>query len=150
MRTLAIDYGEKRVGLAISDELNIIAKPMSILKVSSLSDAISKIHRIIKSQGIDKVIIGLPLGPKGAETKQSIQTRYFANSLKDTNSAAIEFWNESFSTQQAEQYSSTTRSSRKKKNPDSEAARIILQEYLDTQNEPKKESLLMPQYKVSY
>ena len=148
MRTLAIDYGEKRIGLAVSDELHIIAKPMSTLKVKSLSDAVSKIQRIAKSQGIDKIVIGLPLGSKGGETKQSIQTRYFANALESTNGTEIEFWNESFSTQQAKSLPNKTSS--KKKNPDSEAARIILQEFLDSKNEPKKEPIFVPQLKMNY
>jgi putative Holliday junction resolvase len=148
MRILSIDYGEKRIGLAISDELNIIAKPMPTLKVNSLSDSVNKIQRIIKSQGIDTAVIGLPLNSKGGETKQSIQTRYFADALKSTNGAEIEFWNESFSTQQAESPAGMT--SFKKKNPDSEAARIILQEFLDSQNESKKEPIFMPQLGMSY
>ena len=67
MKILGIDYGEKRIGLAISDELAVIAKPIKTLKVKSFADAVSKLQRIIKRQKIDLVIIGLPLSSKNEE-----------------------------------------------------------------------------------
>jgi putative Holliday junction resolvase len=143
MRTLGIDFGEKRTGLAISDDLGIIAKSMSPLKVKSLADAVDKIQRIIKSHSIKKAVVGLPLGTRGGETKQSIQTRYFVDALRSTNGAEIEFWNEAFSTSRAK--SSRIKGS-KKKSIDSTAARIILQEYLDFQKEPNKSAFYLPQY----
>ncbi len=149
MKILAIDYGEKRIGLAISDELGIIASPMPVLKVFSLADAIQKIHRIIKTQGVEKVVIGLALGPKREETQQSIQTRYFAESLKNTNGIEIDFWNESFSTNEAIK-SEGINTTRKRKNLDSEAARIILQEYLDSKREMSNKTFFIPQEKILY
>lgn len=145
MKTISIDYGEKRIGLAISDELGIIASPMPTLKVKSLADAVSKVHRIVKSQRAENIVVGLPLSLKGTETQQSIQTRYFVDTLKATNGANIEFWNEAFTTQQAK--SSTRKgTSRKKRNIDSEAARIILQEYLDSNGKSKTKTPFCPHY----
>jgi len=145
MRALGVDYGERKIGLAISDESALIATPMLSLKVSSLADAVSKIQRIAKSQDVDKIIVGLPLGPKREETKQSIQTRYFTDTLKSTDGIEIEFWNESFSTQQAKE-NSKSGTSRKKRNLDSEVARALLQEYLDYKREPERYPALLPQY----
>ena len=145
MKTLAIDYGEKRIGLAISDELGIIASPMPTLKVKSLADAVSKIHGIALSQGVEFIVIGLARGRQREETQQSIQTRYFATALEATNGIKVDFWDETFSTQQAEQ-SLSKGSKRKKQNLDSEAARIILQGYLDYQKEKQKISGYIPQY----
>ncbi|MBN2016363.1 Holliday junction resolvase RuvX [Candidatus Dojkabacteria bacterium] len=148
MKYLGIDYGEKRIGLAISDETGIIAMAISALKVKSLADAVSKIHRIVRTQNIDIVVVGLPLGSKNEETQQSIQTRYFARTLESTNGAEVEFWNEAFSTVQARQYERRKRNN--PKNIDSESARIILQEYLDSREIRKEDARVstsfLPQY----
>ena len=148
MKKLGIDYGQKRIGLAISDELETFATPLLALKVKSFADALTKLQRIIKRLKVDEIIIGLPLSMKGNETKQSIQTRYFANALKSTNGSRIKFRNESFSTKEAEQ--NLKKSSKKsKEKKDSEAARIILQEYLDSKKDPfVKESFIL-QYNLS-
>jgi putative Holliday junction resolvase len=145
MKVLSIDYGERRIGLAISDEMGIIAKAMPPLNVTSLADSISKLHRIANSQNIDRIVIGLPLGQKNEETKQSIQTRYFANAFKSTNGVEVEFWNESFSTLEAQGNIKAGPKKRKKK-IDSEAARVILQEYLDSKEESPTAPTLIPQY----
>lgn len=148
MKKLGIDYGQKRIGLAISDETELIATPLPVLKVKSFSDAVTKIQRIIKRQKIEEVILGLPLCRKGNETKQSIQTRYFANALESTNGAKVVFRNELFSTKEAEK--NLKKSSKKaKEKKDSEAARIILQEYLDSKNDPYKNKGIFPQYNLS-
>lgn len=143
MRKIGIDYGDRKIGLAISDELCILASPLPTLKVNSLADAITKIQRIIKTQNITTVVIGLPLTRLGTETQQSIQTRYFANALKSTNGAKVEFWNELFTTQKAESFSKYS-TKRYKKNIDSEVARTILQEYLDAQKQPKINQFINP------
>lgn len=137
MKLLGIDYGEKRIGLAISDDLGLIARPIPTLKVKSLSDSINKLQRIIKKQKIDKVVVGLPLGPKGGETKQSIQTRYFVDALKSTNGVKIDFWNEAHTSARAIKKKGH-RNKKKAKTIDSEAARIILQEYMDNKKSEKK------------
>ena len=140
-----MDYGQKRIGLAISDDFKTFAIPLPVLKVKSFSDAISKLQRIIKSQKIDEIVIGLPLNTKGNETKQSIQTRYFSNALKSTNGANIIFRNELFTTKEAEQ-NLKNYSPKIKENKDSEAARILLQEYLDSKKDPYIQAKLAPRY----
>ena len=134
MKVLAIDHGEKRIGLALSDPRGIIASPLPTLNIKSLVDAIEKIHRISKSQGAELILIGLPLGPNGEETQQSIKVRYFGDTLSRTNGTPVEYWNESFTTQIAQKGPS---SKKKRANFDSEAARIILQEFLDNQSESR-------------
>ena len=135
MRFLSIDHGEKKIGLAISDEKNLIASPLPFLKVISLADSISKINRIIKNQNLKAIVVGLPLSQDRGETQQSIKIRYFADSLKRSNEIEIIFWNESFTTREAETAPLTRKKSR---NLDSESARIILQEFLDNFNESKE------------
>lgn len=134
MKILAIDYGEKNIGLAISDEKGIIARAMNDLANRSTSDAIQKIHKIANSHQVKTIVVGLPLGENGEETEQSMKTRYFARALENTDKKDVTFWDESFSTSKAEENAKQI----KKKNIHSEAARIILQEYLDHINENKE------------
>lgn len=149
MKVLAIDYGEKRIGLAISDELGLIAAPMPVLEVKSLADAVSKVHLIANKQRVDRILIGLALGMDRAETQQSIRTRYFAQSLRTSNNIKIDFWNESFSTHQAKS-DKRGRTSKKKRNIDSEAARIILQEYLNAKKENSQKQFVVPQHQSNF
>lgn len=148
MKKLGVDYGQKRIGLAISDELETFATPLPILKVKSFADAVKKLQRIIKRQKIDEIIIGLPLSMKGNETKQSIQTRYFTDALNSTNGVKITFRNEAFSTKEAEENlkKSLLKSKDKK---DSEVARTLLQEYLDSKRNPFIRGNFTPQYNIS-
>jgi putative Holliday junction resolvase len=148
MKLLGIDYGKKRIGLAISDDTGQIAKALSPLKVNSVSDAVAKVHRITSSQKVKRIIVGLPLGTRGNETQQSIKTRYFADALKNTNGVAVEYWNEAFTTSSAAKHIGRGKKTKKKK-LDSEAARIILQEYLDFTNELEKKTAFLPQYQQS-
>ena len=87
------------------------------LKVKSFSDAIAKVQLIIKRQNTQKVVVGLPLGPNREETQQSIKTRYFVSALKSTNGAEVEFWNESFTSQQALKRVKGGTKRKKKKSP---------------------------------
>ncbi len=148
MRKLGVDYGQKRIGLAISDDLGVFATPLPILKVKSFADAVTKLQRIIKRQKIDEIIIGLPLSSRGNETKQSIQTRYFTDALNSTNGAKITFRNEAFSTKEAEENLKKTSKGSKNKE-DSEVARTLLQEYLDSQKDPFTRGHFTPEYNVS-
>mgnify|MGYP000925483441 CR=1 FL=1 len=70
-RFLAIDFGEKRVGLALSDPMKIIAKPFKTIFYSNQKDLINKIALIIKDEKIEKIILGLPKGLKGNNTSQT-------------------------------------------------------------------------------
>jgi len=130
MKILGIDYGEKRIGLALSDDTRLIAAPLKPLNVDSISDAVAKLYRIISSHNISEVVVGLPLSEDRSETQQSLKTRYFVNALKSINSVDVNYWNEYLTTQNA-QNEAGSHTGRYKRSIDSEAARQILQEYLD-------------------
>lgn len=120
MRYLGIDYGSKRVGLAVSDQGGIIAFPHGTVKT------IADVVKIIRLEKIGKVIIGFPLGHGGQETIQTKDTRVFAAALGKAVSLPIEFENEAFTTKIAKRHSP-------KSAVDASAAAIILQSYLDKQ-----------------
>lgn len=131
---LAIDYGTKKVGLAISDETKTIAGKLPLLRVNDDSEAIEGIHHIIRSfDPVDKVLVGLPLGRDLKPTQMSIIIKEFSTKLQSVlgDKINIVFTNETYSTNQAERGKSRNF---KKDKSDSEAARIFLQEYLDHMN----------------
>jgi putative Holliday junction resolvase len=132
MRMLGIDYGNKRIGLAVSDRNEKLASCFLTLENKSLESSINKIRKIIAENNIEKVIIGIPVGFKG-ESRQAKKTREFAIELKkETNLPIIEI-NEIFTSKMAKKnlLNAGINSKEFKKNIDQEAARIILQDYLD-------------------
>ncbi len=132
MEILAIDYGDKNIGLAISDEKNIIAKRLPGLKVKNMKEAVSEITRIAQDHTINLILIGKP--ERKGTTQQKINRFKELLENKLNFSIKIKFINEDFTSFFAE----LGRSRKfKKEKSHSEAARIMLQEYLDFLEESK-------------
>lgn len=132
---LGVDFGEKNIGIAISDETELIATPLPFLRVKDYADAVAKLIKIVKDNKVRIVVFGIALGVNREETDQSIKTRYFADLLKNADNIKIEFWNETLSSEFAKKNLVLKKS---KKNVHSVAAGIILQEYLDYQRSVEK------------
>jgi len=133
-KTLAVDYGKKKFGLAISDELEMVTAKLPILWIKKQRDMIDGLRFIINETSPSTILFGIPYGEDGGETIQSKEVREFIQKFKDTLGSTfpnliIKTWDESFSTQRAEKGKSRKF---KKEKADSEAARIFLQEYLDS------------------
>jgi putative Holliday junction resolvase len=137
MKYLGIDYGKKRIGLAISDELGMFAKPVNMISNKKHEVAIESIKSLIKSENIDLVIIGIPDTGRKSEVSQVNVIKSFGNKLQNGINISLEYWNESFSSIEgvanlkAKGYKSKLNIGKKL---DSESARIILQGYLDFKN----------------
>ena len=95
-RLLAIDYGDVRIGVAISDPLGLTAQPVGTIQ-NSLT-AIKEIIDIIKEKKVTKLIIGLPKNQYGDDSKKAKDVRLFAAKLLDDHNIDIEFVDERFST----------------------------------------------------
>lgn len=135
---LAIDYGKKNIGLALSDETRQFASILPVLKIKYQKEAIEGLEQIIGSIGnIDQLVLGIPLGFNFKPTEMSKEIQEFAAKLKEQEFAknlSIVFTNEIYSSQQAEKGKSKKF---KQEKAHSEAARIFLQEYLDHINTKK-------------
>jgi putative holliday junction resolvase len=127
MKILAIDHGTKKIGLAVSDETLLIAAPLDTIRPKSIDEALQTLAKIVEFHQISEIIIGIPYLSDQSDNPQSLIIKNFANKLQEYVGLNISFWDESFSSQIAEKGARK----RKRKNSDSEAARIILQEYLD-------------------
>lgn len=133
-RILSIDYGEKRIGLAISDQNKIIAQNFKTLKYKNLEKLIEEISNIAEEFSIEKIVIGNPIGSSGSPTQESKKVEEFAQILKKEMGIDIELFDERFSTKLAERILriSKKKPSRKEGLKDKIAASIILQDYLDS------------------
>lgn len=132
-RILGLDYGEKRVGLALSDPLGITAQPL--LQISRESDAqlINEIEQIIESHAVDQIIVGLPISLSGNDSPQTKRTRRFISKLRKRLNIKVDQWDERLSTEEADRALRDMEipPSARKNRRDVVAAQIILQGYLD-------------------
>ena len=122
MKILGIDYGTKRVGLAISDETQTLARELNILSPKEFWWGIKD---LIETEAIERIVIGLPLNMSGGSTLSTEAAQKFSDELQERfPEIPLEFMDERLSSVMAE-------SMGRKKDVDSLAAQIILQNYLD-------------------
>ena len=131
-RALGIDFGEKRVGLALSDRSNLIASPYKTLQYISENDLISEIKKIVIDKEIKVFVIGLPLNMKGEDSDQTKKVRRFKNLLSILE-LPIVYEDERFSSIIAKNslVLQNVKTGHNKSEIDRTAAAIILQQYLD-------------------
>ncbi len=133
-RILAVDPGEKRIGIAISDPMGIIANPLKVVAhVSRIIDAASIAQLAVEHEAV-KIIIGQALDSEGRSTPQARHAERLAEALREQTNLPVELWDESGSTQAARASRIAMGVSRRKRSGhlDEIAATIILQSYLDT------------------
>jgi putative Holliday junction resolvase len=134
MRILCIDYGTKKIGLAISDETNTIAMPLKVIDCDE--NAIDEIKGIILDNRVKTVVVGLPITLSGQRGKRAIETEEFVNKLRENISDIdIVEWDERMSTRFSERILNNAKvkgRKNKKKVIDKIAATFILQGYLDS------------------
>jgi putative Holliday junction resolvase len=134
MKYLAIDYGDKRIGLALCDKNETIASPLAVLPTGK--DLLQKIADIIHDENIDAIIVGLPINMDGSEGFQAKRVRQFAGQLEKQLNITIYFQDERLSTFGAQEKLEQTDLSKKTKSRrlDAVAAAQILQDFLETKN----------------
>lgn len=131
MRYLAIDYGMKRTGLAVCDTGETIASPLAV--VHGRKDLIQRIQRVVASEGVEAIVLGLPLNMDGTEGPQARLVHAFGKELGRQLGIPVHFQDERLSSFEAEQRLQEMDLSRAKKKErlDALAAADILQNFLD-------------------
>ncbi len=133
MRYLAIDLGQKRTGLAICDDGEMIASPLCL--ITDQSSLISRIKKIVAAEEAGAIVIGLPLNMDGSEGDPVNNIRNFANELAKEIDLPIHFQDERLTSFDAEQkLAGEFTRKKKKKRLDAIAAASILQAFLDEKN----------------
>lgn len=132
-RIMGIDYGKSRIGIAISDELEIFATPYKTIKNTSVHEILAKISQIIERENIGAIVIGLPYHQDGSASQQTQEVEKFIRTLKQNFDKKIDTFDESYSTVEANEIligkGVSIRKSKEK--IDQIAAAIILQNYLN-------------------
>ena len=135
-RLLGIDYGSKRIGIAISDPTRIIARGLTTLENDA--NVFQELHRLIEEHGIECVIVGLPLNLKGEKGQKTKEVEVFISELEKYTPVTIIRWDERFTTsiaQRTMREMGVKKTKRQKKQfIDQMASALILQSYLDAKN----------------
>ncbi|MDD2332079.1 MAG: Holliday junction resolvase RuvX [Candidatus Cloacimonetes bacterium] len=103
-RILAIDFGEKRIGIALTDPLQLFAKPLCCLENKGFRQVLSEIRNLISIHEVGMLIIGLPLSIEGKRTAKTIETEEFINKVRNKLSIPVLSWDERYSTSEANDY----------------------------------------------
>lgn len=139
MRIIGLDVGDKKIGVAISDQLNLVAQGLGVIHRSSDEIDIAKVKDLIEKYKVGKVVIGLPKNMNGTLGPQSKKVKEFGNIIKQNLEIDIDYWDERLSTVAAERVLINADVSRKKRKNviDKLAAVVILQGYLDLHSKKK-------------
>lgn len=136
MKLLALDVGDKRIGVAFGDTRLQIATPLQVFERGSLSQDASTLHRLILDYEAEQVIVGLPRNTDGTLGDQAKQTQAYASALEKDLSFPILLWDEHLSTVEAtrRRQESSPRGKKSRRKLDAIAAAVILQDYMDSQS----------------
>jgi putative Holliday junction resolvase len=133
-RILALDLGKKRIGLALSDELGITAQGLDTLEREGRRDDIEVLRRITVEKNVRLILMGDPLHMSGAQSRQGDYTREFARELEYKTGLPIRFWDERWTSREAERTLRGSGIAHGERKPaiDRLSAVILLQSFLDS------------------
>lgn len=133
MVVLGVDYGRRRVGLAVTDREEIICTPLATLQVKSAGDAVQQCARMVAEQGAGLVVVGMPINMDGSIGPKAKETEAFVTALRQAVPCEVNTWDERLSTVTAEDAlleAGLTRGKRRAR-VDKVAAQVILRSFLD-------------------
>jgi putative holliday junction resolvase len=134
MRILALDHGTVRIGLAISDELGMIAQPLEFIPAEPFANFLARLKTVVQQQQIAMILVGMPRNMDGSYGPAALKVREFMQVLKDALALPIQSWDERLTSVQANRYliEAGMRRDKRKTKVDQTAAAIFLQSYLDS------------------
>ena len=134
-RALGIDLGEARIGLAISDELGMLAHPLETIHVRDIADPLARIAAIVERDKIGMIILGLPRNMNGTYGPAAEKSRAFADALRARVACEVKLWDERLTSVAAQRSLHEAGLNVKKSREviDQVAAQLILQGWLDSQ-----------------
>ena len=137
MRVLAIDHGTKRMGLALSDELGMIAQPLEFVPAEPFDKFLVRLKEVIQEKQVELLLVGMPRNMDGSYGPAALKVQEFVAVLKTALTIPIKTWDERLTSAQANRFliqANVSREKRKEK-VDKTAAAILLQSYLDSLSE---------------
>lgn len=134
MRILALDHGTKRIGIAISDELKMIAQPLEFISAEPLADVFARLNQLIQEKTVELILVGMPRNMDGSYGPAAVKVQEFVAALKAALQVPIRTWDERLTSAQANRVliQGNVRRDKRKQQVDKMAAAILLQSYLDS------------------
>ena len=132
-RKMGIDYGDRRIGVAMTDALCIISSPYEVFENRSEEQSLEHLNNLIKEFNVDEVAMGLPLNMDGSEGERAKIHREFGEKLASLSGVKVEYVDERLTSAEAEEIliQSKVRREKRKELIDKISAQIILQTYLN-------------------
>jgi putative holliday junction resolvase len=136
MRILGLDPGSVRVGVALSDDLQMIAQPLDYLAAAPFGELAERIGELVSERDVESIIVGMPRNMDGSYGPAAEKSRAFITKLKESVTIPIREWDERLTSAQANRILIAGNVSRKKRKEkvDKMAAAILLQSFLDSQS----------------
>ena len=133
MRILAIDHGSKRIGIAVSDELKMIAQPLEFIPAAPFPAFLARLNELINEKEVELILIGMPRNMDGSYGPAAQKVEEFVEALKGLVSVPVKLWDERLTSAQANRVliQGNVRRDKRKEKVDAMAAAILLQSYLD-------------------
>ena len=132
-RILGLDYGQKRLGFALSDQSEMLATPLKVVTCENEQEALSETIRICRETGAGRLVVGMPVNMNGTRGPAAENVEKFVQKIAKSLTIPIETWDERLSTKSATDVLIEAGASRKRRKEvvDKLAAQIFLQNYLD-------------------
>lgn len=133
MRILAIDHGSRRIGIAISDELKLIAQPLEFIPAEPFTDFLARLQELLREKEVELILVGLPRNMDGSHGPAAQKVQEFVATLRGHVGVPIRTWDERLTSAQANRLliQGNVRRDKRKEKVDQMAAAILLQSYLD-------------------
>jgi putative Holliday junction resolvase len=137
MRLLGLDFGTKRIGVALSDEMGWTSQGLTTIERKGNNKDIERIGRLVEEHEVEGIVMGLPLNMDGSEGKAAEAVRRFAGLLEERLGITVHLWDERLSSWEAEGIlkEAEVKPKKRKQVVDKLAATLILKSYLDAQRE---------------
>jgi putative Holliday junction resolvase len=132
-RLLGVDYGSVRIGLAVSDAERRLASPLAVYERQGCERDAAYFRALAEAEEIGAIVVGLPMHCDGREGQKAAEARVFGTWLTETTELTVRFWDERFSTVEAESalWQAGLTHKKRRARRDRVAAQIVLQAYLD-------------------
>ena len=132
MRVLGVDFGLRRIGLAVSDPGERLATPLRTLRLTTVRDAPSAVAEAVRFVAAEAVVVGVPLGLEGEESRPEVRrVRRFAKALRRETGLPVHLVDESLSSREAEERTGARWGTGEEESLHAAAAAVILQRWLD-------------------
>ena len=134
MRILALDHGTKRIGVALSDELQMIAQPLEYIPAEPFAEFLARLRELLREKEVELILVGMPRNMDGSYGPAALKVQDFVAALRNAVTVPIKIWDERLTSAQANRIliQGNVRREKRKQKVDKMAAAILLQGYLDS------------------